>query len=76
MQLKTVKEAENMLTKPLLMKIDQVTYGCICENPRIFEEEITAVIPNRQEHEPKTRELYRSFKARFDLEVTSRKTRD
>lgn len=60
----------------LLRKIDQVTFGWLCESPQFFENEATPRIGNTNECEPKTAELYRQFKVRFDFEVPPRKIRN
>lgn len=63
-----------MLEKPLLMRIDQVIYGYICENPKYFEDEIAAMAGNARQ--TSTQDIYRIFKERFDLQIKPRKMRD
>lgn len=75
-QMDTNEKVEKMLTFPLLMRIDQVTYGCICENPKLFEDEIPPKKANTQQNEPKTQELYHQFTTRFRLEIKPGKIRD
>lgn len=64
-----------MLTKLLLMRIDQATYGCICEYPTYFENETTPRTGSTEDYEMKTKELYRQFNERFRLEIKPRKMR-
>lgn len=75
-QMETNEKVGKMLSEPLLMRIDQVTYGCICENPKLFEEEIPPKKANSQLNEPKTQELYHQFTARFRLKIKPGKIRD
>lgn len=57
----TVEKVEEILTKPLIIKLDHSSFGFSCEAPEQFD---------------KVKDAYHQFRVRFALENPSRKMRE